>query len=106
MLSCILVAIELDMDEQSLYHIPLFGYQYVDDQQRDPRVVGTWKIGQAAHDTQLYPMEVGPWRIHDKIDEGVTGIVRIAKHTITGLLAAVKVVAKPNTLELQQKVNI
>ena len=37
---------------------------------------------------------VGPWRLGRTLGKGSTGRVRLAKHTVTGQLAAIKIVPK------------
>lgn len=47
---------------------------------------------------------VGPWRLGRTLGKGSTGRVRLAKHTTTGQLAAIKIVPK-NILELNNNNN-
>ena len=50
-------------------------------------------------DEQLKKTHIGPWRLGRTLGRGASGRVRLAKHSGTGQLSAVKVVSKTCVLE-------
>lgn len=51
------------------------------------------------------PKRIGPWKIGRTIGKGSSGRVRIAKHSLTGQYAAVKIVPKHMLLSSRMNVN-
>ncbi|CCJ29386.1 unnamed protein product [Pneumocystis jirovecii] len=59
-----------------------------------PRVLDeSWK------DKRQHRTHIGPWKLGRTLGHGSTGRVRLAKHSVTGQLAAVKIVPKNQSLE-------
>ncbi|BFZ58611.1 serine/threonine-protein kinase gin4 [Savitreella phatthalungensis] len=56
-----------------------------------------FSVNSNGSDTKKHKARIGPWRLGRTLGRGSSGRVRLAKHAVTGKLAAVKIVPKTTT---------
>ncbi|KAH9819947.1 hypothetical protein DFH28DRAFT_1105029 [Melampsora americana] len=72
---------------------------------QEPRTRPPKGRNSGARDEKEDPKKIGPWKIGRIIGKGSSGRVKIAKHSVTGQYAAVKIVPKHMLLSSRMSVN-